>query len=110
MMVIDTPIGPLHAVVDAQGRLAELKFSPDNRQPTPDNAIAHGVARELAEYFAGRRRDFTIELAPKGTPFQLAVWEELRRIPYGGTISYSELARRIGRPSAIRAVGAANGA
>ena len=112
MMIIDTPIGPLNAVVDAQGRLAELKFSADNRQPTTDNATArdHALAHELAEYFAGRRRDFTIELAPRGTPFQLAVWEELRRIPYGGTISYSELARRIGRPSAIRAVGAANGA
>lgn len=108
MMVIDTPIGPLAAVLDEQGRLSELRFSTDNRQPATDNK--HPLTRELSEYFAGKRRGFTFELAPKGTPFQLAVWNELLRIPYGSTISYAELARRIGRPSAVRAVGAANGA
>ena len=114
MMIIETPIGPLHAVVDEQGRLCELKFSSGLGEPaTADHPPASAddrVVRELAEYFAGRRRDFTIELAPKGTPFQRDVWNELLRIPYGGTISYAELARRIGRPSAVRAVGAANGA
>ncbi len=67
------------------------------------------MARELDEYFAGRRRAFDLVLAPAGTPFQLAVWEELRRIPFGGTTTYGELARRVGRPTAARAVGAAVG-
>ena len=73
-----------------------------------------GVFREarcqLAEYFEGRRREFTVPLNPSGTEFQLRVWGELRRIPYGQTISYGELARRIGQPTAARAVGLANGA
>ncbi len=75
-----------------------------------DRARSAAVARELAEYFAGRRRDFTLALDPAGTPFQREVWGELARIPYGATVSYGELARRVGRPAASRAVGAANGA
>jgi methylated-DNA-[protein]-cysteine S-methyltransferase len=111
-MIIDTPIGPLYAHVDEEGRLAELGFralpdvSDSGLRPT-----AYGLLREeLSEYFAGKRRTFTIPLAPKGTPFQLAVWNALLEIPYGATTSYSELAFRIGKPSAVRAVGAANGA
>jgi methylated-DNA-[protein]-cysteine S-methyltransferase len=69
-----------------------------------------GVYAQLLEYFAGKRQIFDIPLALRGTEFQLAVWNELLRIPYGDTITYAELAQRIGRPSAIRAVGAANGA
>lgn len=65
---------------------------------------------QLREYFAGARRDFDLPLRPTGTPFQLSVWAELRRIPFGTTISYAELARRIGNPRAVRAVGLANGA
>ena len=67
------------------------------------------LRRELAEYFAGERREFTVPLASRGTPFQEAVWRELRLIPHGETISYDELARRIGRPTAQRAVARANG-
>jgi O-6-methylguanine DNA methyltransferase len=140
MMVIETPIGPLGAVLDEQGRLSELRFSKgtemqnaecnmQNGEPDPifhsAFCILHSalgsdekrgpatdspVVSQLSEYFSGKRRDFTLDLAPKGTPFQLAVWNELLRIPYGSTISYAELARRIGKPSAVRAVGAANGA
>ena len=65
---------------------------------------------QLEEYFAGERRDFSLPLPLEGTPFQTTVWSALRTIPYGATVSYGELARRIGRPSASRAVGAANGA
>jgi methylated-DNA-[protein]-cysteine S-methyltransferase len=65
--------------------------------------------QQLAEYFAGRLQAFALPLSPRGTPFQLLVWEALRAIPYGATVSYSELARRIGRPSAARAVGRAVG-
>ena len=67
-----------------------------------------GVRAQLAEYFAGERTRFDLELAPAGTPFQLEVWEALRRIPYGGTRSYGELAAELGRPGSARAVGAAN--
>jgi methylated-DNA-[protein]-cysteine S-methyltransferase len=65
--------------------------------------------RQLEAYFAGRLRTFDLPLRPRGTPFQLRVWAALRQIPYGETISYSGLARRIGRPSAARAVGRALG-
>ena len=105
-MVLDSPIGPLSIETDERGRLTEIRFGSDNRQPTTDNRVAD----QLREYFAGSRRTFDVELALRGTPFQVAVWEELCRIPYGDTITYAELARRIGRPSAVRAVGAANGA
>ena len=75
-----------------------------------DPSAALGEARrQLTEYFAGARRAFDLPLAASGTPFQRRVWEALRRIPYGETISYGELARRIGKPTASRAVGAANG-
>ncbi len=66
--------------------------------------------RQLREYFASRRREFELPLAPQGTVFQKAVWRALREIPYGATISYGELARRVGNPKASRAVGSANGA
>ena len=65
--------------------------------------------RQLAAYFAGRLTAFDLPLAPQGTPFQRRVWDELRRVPHGQTVSYGELARRIGSPTACRAVGAANG-
>jgi methylated-DNA-[protein]-cysteine S-methyltransferase len=65
---------------------------------------------QLREYFAGTRRRFELALAPRGTPFQLSVWQLLRAIPYGQTVTYGEIARRLGRPEAARAVGLANGA
>lgn len=66
------------------------------------------AAAELTEYFAGRRRAFTLPLAPEGTPFQRAVWDALRTIPYGESRSYKQIAAQIGRPTACRAVGMAN--
>ena len=104
-MTLHSPIGPLTAVVDAVGRLVSLTFG--DATPSGDRTAVH---EQLREYFAGKRRTFDIPLALQGTEFQLAVWNELLRVPYGDTITYAELARRIGRPSAIRAVGAANGA
>src|SRR6185436_10607509 len=68
------------------------------------------AARELGEYFAGRRRSFSVPLRPEGTAFQRAVWRELLTIPFGETRSYGQIARAIGRPESVRAVGAANGA
>jgi methylated-DNA-[protein]-cysteine S-methyltransferase len=67
------------------------------------------VRVQLAEYFAGQRREFDVPLKLAGTPFQRRVWQELGRIPYGATISYAQLAQRIGKPTASRAVGHANG-
>ena len=63
---------------------------------------------QLEEYFAGARTGFDLELRPDGSPFQQRVWAQLREIPFGSTISYSELARQVGDPSAVRAVGGAN--
>jgi methylated-DNA-[protein]-cysteine S-methyltransferase len=75
-----------------------------------DDAAFVGVRLQLEEYFAGTRSSFDLQLAPAGTRFQRSVWAELQTIAYGTTITYAELAARIGRPTAIRAAGAANGA
>lgn len=75
---------------------------------TPTKILKQAV-KELHEYFAGKRTKFDVPLNPTGTEFQKAVWKELTRIPYGETISYQELAIRINKPKAVRAVGAANG-
>ncbi len=109
-----SPVGRLLLLADAQG-LREIRFETE-RHPRPvsphwvRSSSALAFAREqLEEYFAGTRTGFDLPLHPQGTAFQLTVWEELARIPYAETISYGELARRIGQPQAMRAVGAANG-
>jgi len=109
-----TPIGRLHLVADAQG-LREVWFESGKHPKSLDPRWSHAPGRlafarvQLQEYFAGERQTFALPLHPLGTPFQLSVWRELARIPYGATISYGEMARRIGQPQAVRAVGAANG-
>jgi len=102
------------AWVDGDGRLLQFwlrqeepsKFGADAKHD--QNAIAH-VTEQVNEYCAGERRSFDLALAPKGTPFQLEVWNELVQIPFGTTTSYGALAAKIGRPGAARAVGLANG-
>lgn len=74
-----------------------------------DRGAVREASRELDAYFARKLRRFEVPVEPQGTPFQLTVWNELRKIPYGETISYGELARRVGNPAASRAVGLANG-
>jgi len=109
-----TPIGVLRLVADETG-LREVWFSTGRHQrvPRPEWVRASEplaqTRRQLEEYFAGERQHFDLPLHPLGTPFQTQVWWELARIPYGSTISYGELARRIEQPLAVRAVGAANG-
>lgn len=113
----DTPIGILRLVgnerhlerVDLPNAAARAPAAAwrEKRRTLP--VALDAAKRQLAEYFDGTRRDFDLPLAADGTTFQLRVWEELRRISYGETISYGDLARRIGRPAASRAVGAANG-
>jgi methylated-DNA-[protein]-cysteine S-methyltransferase len=112
----DTPVGPLLLAGNHDG-LHVLAFGVGSRpraiEPSwlPDTAgILAGVRRELDEYFAGRLTNFTTPVVFEGTRFQHQVWSELCRIPYGETISYMELARRIKNPRAVRAVGLANGA
>jgi methylated-DNA-[protein]-cysteine S-methyltransferase len=107
----DTPIGRLRVHVDDAGRLLriDLPSSERPRAATESSRRCAHVVRQLAEYWRGQRRGFDLELAPRGTPFEERVWHELVGIPYGTTISYGELARRIGRPGAARAVGRANG-
>ncbi|HVT05545.1 MAG TPA: methylated-DNA--[protein]-cysteine S-methyltransferase [Thermoanaerobaculia bacterium] len=81
------------------------------RTTTRDTSRGSVVATQLDEYFSGSRRSFDLDISSQiGTPFQRRVWRELQNIPYGSTITYSELAARIARPTAVRAVGSANGA
>jgi len=77
--------------------------------PNSDHPLLLRLEKELGEYFAGKRRTFDLPLAPQGTPFQKKVWETLRTIPYGETISYAQEAERFGNPRAVRAVASANG-
>ena len=108
--ILDFPIGKLLLARDDHG-LAAIQFDPQPHDDwTPDDSAFADARAQLDEYFAGKRRAFDLKLAPRGTSFQLEVWAALRAIPYGETRSYREIARTIGRPEAIRAVGAANGA
>src|SRR6476659_2261805 len=75
----------------------------------PGHPILVAAERQLAEYFAGRRTEFALALDPSGTDFQRSVWDALRTIPFGETRSYAQIAKQIGKPAAVRAVGAANG-
>jgi methylated-DNA-[protein]-cysteine S-methyltransferase len=112
---IESPIGTLLLAGDGMRmRLIHFQSGPHARKPAAEwvrNPVPFAAAvSQLAEYFEGRRCTFELPLAPRGTEFQQTVWAALRRIPYGETLSYGELARRIGRPHASRAVGLANGA
>jgi methylated-DNA-[protein]-cysteine S-methyltransferase len=111
---LPSPIGPLLLVGDNDG-LRQIVFC-ENGRAAPSNPDWKGDAatldepiRQLRAYFAGELETFDLPLAPEGTPFQQIVWNELGKIPYGQTISYGDLARRIGNPNASRAVGLANG-
>jgi methylated-DNA-[protein]-cysteine S-methyltransferase len=112
---LETPIGTLLIAGDVDTiRLIGFPKNGKAQKPEPDwkqssrGAVGEAM-RQLKEYFAGRRSEFDLPLAPEGTEFQRNVWKRLQEIPYGETISYGELAKRIGNPNASRAVGAANG-
>ena len=110
---VESPIGPL--TLSARGdNLTGLHMGPPGElgltdSPSPDAPPLRDARVQLERYFASVLTEFDLPLAPDGTPFQLRVWDELRRIPYGESVSYGELARRIGRPGDARAVGLANG-
>jgi methylated-DNA-[protein]-cysteine S-methyltransferase len=107
------PLGELLLVSDGEALVGlsireRIEVPPSTTGWIRDEGLLGAAATQLDEYFAGTRREFDVPLNAKGTPFQESVWEALRAIPYGETVSYSEVARRIGRPRAVRAVGAAN--
>jgi methylated-DNA-[protein]-cysteine S-methyltransferase len=112
--VLDSPCGPL-TLVAVDGRLSGLYMTRQRHRPAqetfgePDPEPFTEVIRQLTEYFAGRRTRFDLPVTLAGTEFQRTVWAALRAIPYGETVSYGELADRLGRPTASRAVGLANG-
>ena len=122
---IATPLGDVWAVADGAGRLVQLDFEGGRSAPRSRRALEAScrerglalewraapfapLARALERYFGGREEAFDLPVAPEGTAFQQRVWSALRRIPYGRAISYGELARRVRRPRAARAVGRAN--
>jgi methylated-DNA-[protein]-cysteine S-methyltransferase len=111
---MDTEIGQLTLSGDGEA-LTGLYMEHHRHAPpipadaTEDRAPLAEACLQLEQYLAGERTAFDLRLRAEGTPFQLEVWAALREIPYGETISYGELARRIGRPDAVRAVGLANG-
>ena len=109
--LLDTPIGTLRLVCD-DGRLVAIEFEGQyalDARPDDTDAVLTETARQLREYFNGKRQHFDLPLAPGGTDFQRTVWRALRDIPYGEVRSYRDIALAIGRASAVRAVGAANG-
>ena len=114
--IVPSPTGDLTLIASDAGLAAILwdddaaiqaRYAP--RIAAPDHPVIAAAVRQLEEYFAGTRRTFDLPLDPVGTAFQRAVWAQLLAIPYGETRSYADIARAIGRPSATRAVGAANG-
>lgn len=116
--LVESPIGALCLTSDGESLVGIDMLDPDD-EPRPRNTAGVALVRDpfpfraareqFAAYFAGDLSRFDLPLAPHGTDFQMRVWRGLLSIPYGQTISYAELARRIGNPRAVRAVGAANG-
>lgn len=112
---LDTPVGTLLLAGCADHGLRYISFQCGKGAKAPEShwqqseAPFRDAIRQLTQYFRGKRTSFDLKLAPKGTPFQLAVWKALAQIPYGKTRSYGDIARKIGKPRAVRAVGLANG-
>lgn len=112
--VVASPVGPL-TLVDDDGALAGLYLHEQKHLPAStalgprDDRVQPALREQLPAYFSGQLRDFDVPLALGGTPFQASVWAALRDVPYGTTCSYADLAAAVGRPTAVRAVGAANG-
>ncbi len=115
--LLESPLGNVIVAGDREG-LRRVDFQicrhgrisiPEDWEEDPSFPLLQRAGEQLTAYFEGRRRSFSLPLAPVGTPFQKRVWAELQRIAYGETLTYSQLAKRAGRPRAIRAAGASNG-
>jgi methylated-DNA-[protein]-cysteine S-methyltransferase len=114
--IIDSPIGKLKLVASVRGLVAILWENDNPRRvrlkeviENPTHSILLKTEKELGEYFTGRRNAFSVALDMHGTKFQKSVWDALVKIPFGETRTYGQIARELGNPKAIRAVGAANG-
>jgi methylated-DNA-[protein]-cysteine S-methyltransferase len=112
---MESPVGWLTVTVNERGAVTSIVIQGDSDSSDPadadhDPVRCATVVGQLQEYFEGTRRHFKLDLDPSGTDFQQLVWDEVSRIPYGGTRSYGHVARRLGKPTAVRAVGTANGA
>lgn len=105
--VVATPIGHIRLTAE-DGCLTESRLT-DAPLVSPREPVLQTAAQQLTAYFSGERQVFSVPLFPRGTPFQRAVWAVLQTIPYGKTVSYGEVARRAGYPTALRAVGTAVG-
>lgn len=105
---MSSPIGTLLAKADDKGILS-LDFVENAKEDSSKNPLLLQLKKELDEYFEGKRRDFAVPLSPIGTPFQMSVWNTMRKIPHGETISYAKEAQMLGMASAVRAVANANG-
>jgi len=115
MIIIPTPLGDMEASFDAEGALTWLGFAPSSGQVCRKldkawAASAKQLESEMAGYFSGDLQTFSVPIAPSGTPFQMRVWELLKKIPYGGTTTYGQVAKCLGDAKLSRAVGRANGA
>ncbi|KAB8151461.1 methylated-DNA--[protein]-cysteine S-methyltransferase [Kordia sp. TARA_039_SRF] len=108
---IQTPLGIAKVVSDNTGiqEISVVNEDFEINNPTTIPVVLQSCITQLEEYFAGKRTEFNLTLAPKGTEFQQKVWKELHKIPYGKTCSYLELSKKLGDVKAIRAVAAANG-
>jgi methylated-DNA-[protein]-cysteine S-methyltransferase len=110
--LIETPIGTLRICSNGSA-VTELnlagQYEAEATLTNDEDAILKQAASQLSEYFAGKRQVFDLPLAPQGTDFQQSVWNILATIPYGELRSYSDVALQVGKPNAVRAVGAANG-
>jgi methylated-DNA-[protein]-cysteine S-methyltransferase len=111
-----TPLGTVLATAEGgfvtSLNFIDAKFAPpvaNDWEEDPQSSPLRECAEQLAEYFAGNRRSFDLPVAPRGTPFQKRVWQEIARVPFGETITYAELASRAGAPGSARAAGAATG-
>lgn len=107
-VVIDSPLGLMQIEADDQALLA-VRFADARAHAHAGNAVTALAAEELAEYFAGTRHEFSVLLAPRGTPFQQRVWSALGDIPYGRTTTYQQIAIGLDQPQGAQAVGLANG-
>lgn len=106
-VALDSPLGGI-VLTEKEGRLIRLEFA-ERPVFSSESPVLREAEKQLREYFAGKRKIFSLPLAPEGTPFQRAAWEALQKIPYGETRSYAWEAMQMGRPGACRAVGNANG-
>lgn len=110
--IINTPVGRLELQASADA-LQSIRFLEDKSEdvsiPNGSSSILIETAQQLSEYFQGNRKTFSVPLNPKGSEFQQKVWRQLQQIPYGTTLSYGALARKLGDPNKVRAAGRANG-